>query len=338
MAVAMRIIRTRRRSHGRISAAETLATSFGSETCVSNLGTTLGDTTASPTLSAEYRASRLTPAHFPRVSRFLAVLGVALATAAGLTACGGSGDVDGIPANAVASVAGIPITKAAYHNWLTAIFDADYFEATSNIAPQGLVSDPPNFSRCVAMLKAVAPAPGSGIPRPTSAELMTKCQQLFQGVKEQTLRFLIYAARGRAQMLEEGGHINKQEVDYSFTKDRGGEFPTEAALRTYLADRHWTLADELFLVEKDIFEQRGPAAFATKYGSQASKYEEAWGARMTKKTKCLPGYRVWRCAEYTGPYVVSAPPPAALLLEIGRWQPKTSHGFTKAQKKPAEAG
>ncbi|HYB22708.1 MAG TPA: hypothetical protein VED41_02850, partial [Solirubrobacteraceae bacterium] len=113
-------------------------------------------------------------------------------------------------------------------------------------------------------------------------------------------------------------------------------------MRTYLAQRHRTLADELLIVKLDVVNDALLKAYARMVKSGAMSGETkaieergiAQNAKLVRETNCRQGYVVAHCRQY--PYYVPGKiersyrgaPPAKLLFEIGRLEPLTSHGFT----------
>ena len=99
------------------------------------------------------------PASCPRALRFIAALGAVLFAVVGLAACGG-----GIPGNAVVQVDGTPITKATFNTgWASAASSC----AAATAAAKPVVPEPPDYTACIAHLKATARETGQ---RPDSAD------------------------------------------------------------------------------------------------------------------------------------------------------------------------
>ena len=90
--------------------------------------------------------------------RLIAALGAVFFVIVGLVACGG-----GVPANAVVrSTARRPITKDAYEHWLGVAAAS----AGGASGEKPVVPDPPNYTNCIAHLKATTAKTGE---RPESS-------------------------------------------------------------------------------------------------------------------------------------------------------------------------
>jgi hypothetical protein len=230
----------------------------------------------------------------------------------------------------VAQVGADTITKSALTHWVSAMIGGDYYEVTSQPAPSGLVSEPANYAACLAVLEPIAPS--SGASKPTGAVLARKCQQLHQGVMEQALRFLIYARWSLGEAAEQGITLSDAEVQQEFAKSKAERFPKgQAELQQYLANRHWTYTDELLLVKLDALQEKVHQKL--EHSLKGSKALASYGAKWIAATNCRAGFVVYRCKQYKGPDQLPGPSPAAMLQEIGQWQPATSHGFNRGTAK-----
>jgi hypothetical protein len=223
------------------------------------------------------------------------------------------------------------------NHWMVAMLGGDYYGVTTHVAPDRLLAPPPSFSTCVAELQAIVPK-SEGKPRLDSEQIRTKCKQLYEVIKEQAMSFLINAQLNISQGAAYGVEITQAEVDNALKRLRGEQFRTEAAFLKFLAEQHRTLSDEQFLLKLDLLNQRGHPkvveALLKGAGGQkgAERRAAAYGAKLKAETTCRSGYVVAQCrqsSQSVSDPSYSGPSPAALLLEIGRWQPATSHGFTK---------
>ncbi|HUI59110.1 MAG TPA: hypothetical protein VLX90_02740 [Steroidobacteraceae bacterium] len=270
-----------------------------------------------------------------RVSKPLVAVACILSLAAiCLTACGGT--TTDLPSGVVAEVGGTPITKATLDHWMVATLGSDYYTVTSHEAPATLLAAPPDHASCVAELERIDA--DANARKVTGAQIKSLCGELYEAIKEQALTFLISAQSEIASAKEDGVKVTGKQVQQAFA----GLFPDQAELKTYLARRHRTLADELLVVKVGVVNEallRALAA-AAKSGNgrvDTKAIEErgvAQDTRLVRETNCRQGYVVARCRQY--PYYVPGKidqnyrgnPPAKILFEIGRLQPATSHGFT----------
>jgi hypothetical protein len=229
---------------------------------------------------------------------------------AGAGCGGGSGDV-------VATVGGTPVTRVAVNHWMATLAGGDYFELSGqNAVPDGLVSDPPNYPRCVARLEAAAASsPKRFGTEPTGAQLLTKCEQLTEALRLQATEFLIRSQRLMAIARDQGVTASDNEIQHLFKRVNAEQFPRPGELQQYLASRKESVADDLFLLQLDLLSNKmqekidggGQPARA-----KLAELERKWRAR----TDCHAGYVVEYCKQHTkGPVSTSNSPSAAVLME-----------------------
>lgn len=250
----------------------------------------------------------------------VALVAAALAVV-GVAACGGGG---GASEEAVARVGSMSVTKAALDHWMSTIVGGDFYELTGKVAPTGLVSEPPRLAGCVAVLERYEEAPARGKAKAASAVLRRKCEELDSAVRQQTVAYLISADVAVGQGAEQGVTVDESEIKQAFKRLREAEFPTEVELAQYLADRHWTLKDELFLVKRDLLSQKLLARLQQKFKSTGGEtalasYARLAGSRWVAKTTCEPGYVVPGCKQYGSQAAAAAgavPSPSDLIHEL----------------------
>lgn len=242
----------------------------------------------------------------------LCLLALACAAMAMLTACGSSRSSE-----VVANVGRSAITRASVSHWMSTLAGGDFYELSrGHTVPTGLVSDPPNYRACVTRLQVAVAKPPTGRP-PSAAELLGKCRQLYEALREQAVSYLVNASWTIGLYGEIGIQASPAEVSHLFEQIKAKQFPTAARLESYLAARRWTLADELFVVRQDLLSQKVQERLAA--GGQkayASLTEHA--QRWTAKTKCRPGYVVRHCAQFSEASAASStgPSPAVLMEQI----------------------
>ncbi len=187
----------------------------------------------------------------------------------------------------------------------------DFFELANLSAPKGLVSDPPNYGACVADLERLT-------ARRTASERKVKCEQLYAGIKQQALAYLIVSNQEIGEDAEHGLAVTNAEVEKQFKRERPEKFPTEADLRRYLQQRGWTLSDELNLIKRDILANKLVAALRREFPDQHALIEALAQTtkKWTAKTTCNVGYIVPGCKQYKG--ASSSPAPAVVIEEVMR--------------------
>jgi hypothetical protein len=247
------------------------------------------------------------------VARWALVLLTICIAIGGLAACGG-----GSSGNVVAQVGADPITKASVSHWMATLAGGDYYQLSSKrTVPEGLVSEPPNYARCVARLEAAAAsAPVKGGTQ-TGVALLTKCRQLYQALRTQAVGYLVSARWLINLARDEGLTATDAEVTQLYNQLKAREFPKPAEQQQYLASRRLSLADELLIVKLDVLGQKVTQQIASGGKQATARFIEA-GKKWTAKTTCDAGYVVEHCKEYTGQAASSVPAPSVLMEQVAR--------------------
>jgi foldase protein PrsA len=167
--------------------------------------------------------------------RGFAALGAFFVVAVALAACGGS-----VPGNSVADVAGNPITTRAFDHWL---YVAAKSQASQNPgAPVIVPEDPPNFTHCIAQVRAQVPT----LAKASDKTLQSDCKQLFTTLSSQVLDFLIKGYWYQAEAAKEHIKVTDAQVQKAFDTAKAQQFPTAAGFNTFLSQTGQTLQDILF--------------------------------------------------------------------------------------------
>jgi hypothetical protein len=141
------------------------------------------------------------------------------------------------------------------------------------------------------------------------------CGKLHQAVREQALSYLIESQWNIGQDTEQGLRVTDPEVEQEFKRLRAERFPKEAELQQYLANRGWTLADELYLIKRDLLASKLQGKLSkTDSESAYSRYFQEATTKWTAMTSCRTGYVVKECMQYHTPSPV--PAPAVLIEEL----------------------
>jgi hypothetical protein len=245
-----------------------------------------------------------------------------MATTAVLTACGGSGgNASGASSSTssqagevVARVGATPITRAEVNHWMSVLAGGDYYEVSiGHTVPEGLVSDPPRYSVCVAHLEATAAkAPLKG-NQPSSVELLTKCRQLHQALRLQATALLVEIEWILGLAAEEGISASDKEVLAAYSRSNAERFSNRSALSRNQAARKITVSDELLLFRKNVLASKLIAKLKSHGGvANFSRLEARWAPKID----CRPGYVVEHCKQFHGaPPASQNQPSAAVLLE-----------------------
>jgi hypothetical protein len=221
-----------------------------------------------------------------------------------------------IPANALALVGGVPITKAEVNKWMPFLFGGDTFESTHVVAPKGMVSDPPDYGRCIAGVKAIEAKRTVGKVQLPSGGPLVICRELNRDLELQTLGYLIGTQVDLGQSAEKGVHVSDAEVAREFKSLKARLFPKESELQEYLGNHGWTLGVELYLIKRDLLTDDLGKVFTNAGGERAfGKYLRESIPRWTARTICRPGYVVEGCRGYREPATSSGATSPAILLE-----------------------
>jgi hypothetical protein len=219
----------------------------------------------------------------------------------------------------VAHVGSVPITRAQVSNWMGAFAGTDAFSGSSfSVAthrtptPEGLVSDPPNYPRCVAALEAAAAKSPAGSSKETGVQLLSKCRQLYQALRTQAIAYLIKVQKTISVGRDLGVSPTDAEVQQLFAQYKAREFPSEADFHRYLEASHRSVADTLVVMRLSAVSNGLLEQFKTPEGrAKINEAEQRW----TAKTSCRAGYVVEGCKEYKGGATYPSTPPPAVLME-----------------------
>jgi foldase protein PrsA len=172
----------------------------------------------------------------------LAALAVVILVIAG---CGG-GDV---PSDSVAKVGDAKITKDQFNHWFQAA--AKQQAQSTGAKPQDVVApDPPDFTKCVAA-KGKAPVP-KGVPKPDPKALKAQCKQEYQGLRDQTLQFLISSEWLTQEASKRKITATDKEVQTTFQQQKKQSFPKEADYQKFLQTSGQSETDLLYRVKLSV--------------------------------------------------------------------------------------
>jgi hypothetical protein len=250
----------------------------------------------------------------PRLShRRLIGCALAVGLALSLAACGGGGE------KTVATIAGhTKVSQAMLNHWMVVVLGGDYRAALGELAPEGLVSDPPDYGRCVAVAGRIAPKVG-GKPVLSRSQLQLKCRQLNAGIREQTLNYVLSVLWARERAAELGLRMPSEgEISSRLRALIYGQFKDPQNFRKVIAGQRRSIADVRFLIKRNLLEgEIDPhvKAQAKRRGEGPRGYYKLVlqsNAKWQARTSCSPGYQAWECKQYSGH---EAKPPPAVVLE-----------------------
>jgi len=172
----------------------------------------------------------------------MSALGAVFFVIAGMSACGG------IPGNAVVQVNGNSITKDTFAHWVG-------IAAASSATTPGakpVVPEPPNYTACIAHLKAVAPKPAKGQSAPTEAQLKSQCEQQYKSLQTEVLGFLISSEWVLGEAANLGVKVSDKEVEKQFATVKNQQFPKAAEFEKFLKSSGQTVSDLLLRVKLNL--------------------------------------------------------------------------------------
>jgi foldase protein PrsA len=197
-------------------------------------------------------------------------LGAFFVSVVGLSACG-----SGLPGDAVAVVAGNPISTNAFKHWM--FVAAKGQSAQSPGAPVIVPSDPPQFKSCIAQVRKQIPT----LSKQPDKTIRGDCNQLFTTLSGQVMDFLIRAYWYQADATKQGIKITDTQVQKAFQTAKKQQFPTASAFNTFLTQSGQTLQDILFRVRVNQIYQKllakhqstvTPAKIQAYYTSHTSQF------------------------------------------------------------------
>ena len=242
---------------------------------------------------------------------------LAVLSTLGSGGCGSGGDA--LPANDAARVGTTDITKAVLNHWMASTVASDFLEMSIK-APTGLVGDPPNYAQCGSAVVALTRDAARSKSSPPAALVKRVCVQLESGIRRQAAEYLILTQILYERAAEAGVRVSAQEVREEFKAVRQEQFPTEAALHTYLVDHQLSLSDEMAILKKDVLSTRLHIALQKKFGASGGEqalisYSHSSLLKWIAKTDCGPDYINEACRQYKNGAVHRAPPSLGVMVE-----------------------
>ena len=157
---------------------------------------------------------------------------------------------------------------------------------------------PPEFTACVAQLRANAPSSTS------SASLRGECRRTYEGIQARVLSFLITGYWLRGEAAEQHASVSEAEVRKEFDEERRARYSTAASFRRLQEASRQTVSDLMFAVETRMLSAKLLENFMSTHGK--GKSEQATIAAFNKsvrstwapKTNCQPGYVLPDCEQY----------------------------------------
>lgn len=194
----------------------------------------------------------------PLSPRLLPALGAVLFALVGLSACGG-----GVPGDAVAKVAGTPISNDAFNHWM----GVASVSTAAGTGEKPAVPAPPNYTACIAHLRAVQTREGKSKTPPTQAALKKQCETQFKSLTQEVLSFLLSAQWVLEEGKKLGVKVSDKEVHHQFQTIIKTQFSKPGEFQKFLASSGETVSDLLLRVKLNLLSMRIQQKVAKKKGA-----------------------------------------------------------------------
>lgn len=189
--------------------------------------------------------------------RLILALGAIFVGGVAVSGCGSA-----VPGDAVAVVGGNPIATRALQHWG---YIAAVGQSQSSPGSPVIVPDPPNYTKCIASLKKVAPA---GITLPV---IKNACVQQFM----QTMEYLVRSDWVQGQAAAKGIKVTPAQVQAKFATARAqSPYKTAAQFAALLSTTGQTENDILYRIRIQLLATKlaTPAAIQAYYNQHLSSY------------------------------------------------------------------
>jgi foldase protein PrsA len=189
--------------------------------------------------------------------RITLALGAFFVLAVALSACG-----SGVPGNAVADVAGNPVTTQAFDHWMYVAAKGSASQSPG--APVIVPTDPPDFKTCIGQVRQQIPSYAKG---KSDSQIKSACGQLFQSLSGQVMDFLIRAYWYQADAHRQHIQVTDADVQQAFQQAKKQQFPTDTAFQSFLSQTGQTMQDILFRVRVNQIYKKLLAKYHTNVSS-----------------------------------------------------------------------
>jgi hypothetical protein len=200
-------------------------------------------------------------------------------------------------AETVVTVGNYAISSREFVHWM-AIGEATVeMPPSAGPLPKVVQYRPPEFTACVAHLRARAAAPSA------TRSLRAECKRIYEGIRARVLSFLITGYWLRGEAADTHIHVSEAEVHARFEQERHTNYPTAAAFRRLEEASRQTKPDLEFAVETQMLSARLLARFAQVHHFASEQeavaaFNKDTQSTWTARTSCQPGYVVADCKQF----------------------------------------
>ncbi len=168
----------------------------------------------------------------PALGAFFVLIALAI------SACGSA-----IPGNSVADVAGNQISTQAFNHWMYVLAKTQASQQPGS--PVIIPNDPPNFSNCIAQVRAEIPT----LKKTPTKTLRQDCGRVFTSLASTVMDYLIKAYWYQADAHKLGINVTGAQVQTALAAAKKGQFSTAAQFNTFLTSTGQTVADVTYRVK-----------------------------------------------------------------------------------------
>lgn len=199
--------------------------------------------------------------------------------------CGdSSGDATGaeVPANAVAAVAGEPITQEEFDRALEIATLGE--QRTAPLIASPVPPDPPRYTRCIAARRADGSPAARRMP---DSYFKPQCEQDFARLRDQAMSQLLQAAQLEKLASDKGIVVTQKEVSAALAAQMKQAKLSRSILKKRLAQLGMTRQD----FRSNLRVQLLSAKIAKDFGVDQAALQAAQ-ARLREETTCRQGFIV----------------------------------------------
>jgi foldase protein PrsA len=203
----------------------------------------------------------------PALGAFFVAIAVAVA------GCG-----SGLPGNSVASVAGNPIYTQAFNHWMYVLAKTQAAQAPGE--PVIVPNDPPNFTKCIAQVKAEIPS----LAKTADKTLKADCGRVFTSLSSEVMNYLITSYWYQAEAHKLGIKVTNAQIQKTLAQAKKAQFSTATQFDTFLNSTGQTVADVTYRIRVEQLYAKllarepskvTPAAIAAYYNNHKAQFGTA---------------------------------------------------------------
>lgn len=211
----------------------------------------------------------------PALGAFFVLIALAV------SACGSS-----VPGNSVAVVAGNPISTRAFDHWMYVAAKQQASQAPGQ--PIIVPNDPPNFTKCLAQVRAQIPA----LKTTKDKQIKADCKQLFTSLSGQVMDFLIRAYWYQAEAHRLHINLTAAQVQKALDTAKKGRFSTPAQFQTFLSSTGQTLADVTYRIRVQqiytkLLARHSTAPTSAQIAAYYNAHKSSFGSPQTRDLRIV---------------------------------------------------